>query len=892
MKRLFLIDGHGLAYRAFFAIKGLSNSRGEPTNAVYGFTTILLKLIREENPQYLAIAFDSDKPTFRHALYPEYKAHRERMPTELRFQIPIIRRLVSAFNIPWFCKDGYEADDLLGTMTRSMRDEVDEVIIVTGDKDMLQLVSPNVKILTTKHGLSEIVSYDEKKVVERFGVPPSLVVDVLGLSGDSSDNVPGVPGVGEKTAIKYVQEFGTIDNLFSNLHKLSSEKQRANLLQSKEQAYLSKKLVTIDQDVPMDITIDACQFKGYNEDNLSEILNELEFFTILKGLKMKQIISTTSYEVITTEEAFQSLLDTIRQKEAFSIDLETTGTNPMTAEIVGIAISYESGAGFYIPIQHHYLGVPYQLPKEVVLEGLHPLLSDVRIKKYGQNLKYELILFVRNGIELKGMAFDTMIASYLVNPEGRHNLEELALRYLKISKESYKDVVGKHEGFWEVEIERAAQYAGGDADTTYRLVEPLKNMLEERELTELYDNIELPLVEVLTQMEMNGIGIDYKYLQQISVQLKDALEKVQDEIYASAGERFNINSPKQLSFILFDRLQLPVIKRIKTGISTNEEVLEQLWPYHDLPKKILEYRELMKLKSTYVDALSELINPITGRIHTSYNQAVTATGRLSSSAPNLQNIPTKTELGYKIRKAFVPTEELDILLWADYSQIELRLLAHISHDETLIAAFINDEDIHTRTAQEIFLIPAEDITPVQRRIAKIVNFGVTYGMSPYGLSKELHISVTEAREFITNYFGRYKGVKAYLERQIEEARTNGYVSTLWGRRRYLQDINSSNKQLREFAERAAINAPIQGSAADLIKIAMLALHRRLLDKPEIKMVLQVHDELVFELPKAYLEETKKVVKECMEGAAKLDLPIKVDMQWGENWGTGKEGSSV
>ncbi len=858
MQRLFVIDGHGLVYRAYFAIKSLSTSKGILTNAVYGFINMLLKLLRDEKPEYLAVVFDSKTPTLRHEKFPQYKAQRKKMPDEMRQQIPLIMEVISAFNIPIFSMDGYEADDIIGTLVKRYKNEVDEIIVVSGDKDILQLVDEKIKVLTTKKGLSETVLYDIAGVRERFGVEPAKVTEVLAIAGDTSDNIPGIKGIGEKTAIKLIQEFGNLEKILGNPDNLSNENLRQKIKTYSQDAILSKELVTINTQVPITADLEECKVREYNEDRLFEILEKLEFKKLLKELglyKKIEVSQENDYQIITEKEKFQTLINLLTTSSSLAIELITTSTNPWQAKIVGIAISTKPYSACYIPIAHEYFDIPEQLSKEYVLNGLKPFLESKDIKKIGHNLKYKLLVLANHGINLEGIAFDTMLASYLLSERlDRPNLSDLS------------DIINR---------------ACSDVDWTYQLsYEVLKPKLEG--MRSLFEDMEMPLIKVLAQMEFDGIKIDIPYLKGLSQEFGQKINDLTKEIYQLADTEFNINSPKQLGFILFEKLKLPVLKKTKTGFSTDEEVLMQLRSYHPLPDKLLAYRELTKLKSTYVDALSELTDPITHRLHTCYNQTIAATGRLTSSDPNLQNIPIRTDLGNRIREAFIP-EEGCLLISADYSQIELRILAHISKDERLIQAFIDNEDIHTQTAVEIFGGVPESITSKMRRAAKVVNFGITYGMSAYGLSKELMITSGQAKEMIEQYFERYPGVKGYIDKTIEEAKLNGFVTTLWGRRRYLPEINSPNRTLREFAERQAVNMPIQGTAADLIKIAMLEIHKGL-DRQKARMLLQVHDELVFEVKKDSLDEVVELVKGCMEGIADFLVPIKVDIHSGENWG--------
>lgn len=851
MKRLFLIDGHGLAYRAFYAIANLSNSKGVPTNAVYGFTTMLLKLLKEEKPDYLLVTLDSPTPTFRHQIYPDYKAQRQKMPEEMRQQIPLIQEVVKAFNLPVLTKDGYEADDLLAAMAKQWRDEVDEVVIVTSDKDALQLVETKIKVLATKKGLSETILYDLAGVKERFGVQPEQVVDVLALAGDSSDNVPGVKGIGEKKAIDLVQRFGGIEQIYSQLDQIDSQATRKQLETDYEKALLSKRLVTLELQIPLQISLADCQVTSYNKEKLLPVLTELGFRKIINELNLLAEAERGEYKPITSQEELSQLIRRMEQAGMVSLSLQMTDESDKEAELAGIALACQPG-------QAYYIGMDAQV--------LSPILESERIRKYGYDLKSVIVALSRYGLKLRGIAFDVMVADYLLNPAGKHNLTDMAFDYLGI-KAAIKA--------------ETADYACYQADISLCLIEPLTAQLRDKGLIQLFEKIEMPLIEVLASMEQDGIKVDIDYLQQLSQQFEQELTRLEQEIYTLAGTNFNINSPKQLSFILFEKMHLPVSKKTRTAYSTNEQVLNELRTYHPLPGKILEYRELAKLKSTYVDALSALVNPQTGRLHTSYNQTGTTTGRLSSREPNLQNIPIKTGLGRLVRQAFVPQTGY-LLLCADYSQIELRLLAHISEDPNLIDSFLNDEDIHTSTASEIFGVKPDLVTQQMRRTAKVVNFGITYGMSPYGLSQELNISSKQAKEIIERYFNKYSRVKEYIERTINEVEEKGYITTMWGRRRYLPDINSSNKTLRELAQRQAINMPIQGSCADIIKLAMLDIHQRI-DRQKAKMLLQVHDELVFEVLEEETEGIISLVRQGMEKAAHLRVPLKVDIKLNSSW---------
>ena len=880
--QLFLIDGSSYVFRAFYAIGQLSTSKGFPTNAIFGFTSMLLRVLREMNPEYVAVIFDAKGPTFRDEIYSDYKANRPAMPQGLELQIPYIKRIIEAYNIPVIEKEGYEADDVIGTIATEVAKQGVDVIIVTGDKDMLQLVDEHIRTLDTAKNRS----CGPREVVERYGVAPGEITDVMALMGDSIDNIPGVPGIGEKTAVALISEYKTLDNLLANRERLPRRKLVEALRCFSEQARLSKRLATISTDVPLEYDLRDFLLSEPDVGRLKEIFRELEFNKFLKEIT-SETLSIEDYHIVTEEDEFSNLVGELRGCRGFSFDFETTSRDPMLAELVGFSLSFAPHRAYYVPMGHRYPGVPRQLDRDFVLGRLKPLLEDEELKKFGQNIKYEYVLLKRNGIELKGIECDTMVASYLVNPtKHNHNLEEIAREYLDHRMISYKDMVGsgkKEVTFDRVDLQSAKNYSCEDSDVTFLVSHILLSKLEEEGLKDLLNEVEIPLIEVLAHMEMVGVKIDRSLLEEMSKEFENKLASVEDRIYLVAGERFNINSSKQLAKILFDKLKLPRLKRTKTGTSTDTEVLTKLAHQHDLPGEILAYRSLSKLKSTYIDALPKLINPRTGRVHTSYNQTVTATGRLSSSDPNLQNIPIRSEEGKRIREAFIP-EEGWLMLSADYSQIELRILAHLARDNALCEAFQRDEDIHTRTASNIFGVSLDSVTSEMRRQAKVINFGIIYGMSAFGLGKELDIDPKVASAYIEGYFEKYKGVKEYIDSSLRESREKGYVTTLFGRRRYLPEINSSNRMARNAAERTALNTPIQGTAADLIKVAMIHIHGQLKDlKLSTKMVIQVHDELVFECPEGELEQVTRIVREGMEGAMECSVPLKVSIARGRSW---------
>ncbi len=886
-KCLFLIDGSALAYRSYFAFirNPLINSKGENTSAAFGFASSILKILREENPDYIGVVFDTKAPTFRHEIYKEYKSTRAKMPEEMVSQLPRIMQLVKALNIPLLEMDGFEADDLMGTLALRAKKKGLKVILVTGDKDFLQLVDEDIKVLNPRKSGEEIELYDMKMVQEKLGVPPEKVTDLLGLMGDSSDNVPGIPGVGEKTALELIREFIDLEGVLANADKVKRKNVSKNLIEHADLARLSKKLVTIDTDVPLKLDLDSLQRKEFNLPLLKEFFKELEFTRFLQEITSSEKKEKMQYSTVDEEGEFKKLLSRIKDAKEFAVDTETSCRSPIESELVGISVSLEKEEAFYIPVGHRE---GKNLDINLVLKEFKPLLEDDKIKKTGQNLKFDLEVLKNYGIDLNGIGFDTMLASYLLNPSSRqHSLSSLALEYLDYRMIPISDLIGsgkKQKSFAEVPVKSATSYSCEDADITLRLKEILEPRLKSYSLDKLFYEVELPLIQVLAGMELIGVSIDVDYLKELSSRMDVELSRIVNQIYKMAGKEFNLNSPKQLSKVLFEDMGLTPIRKTakKTIASTDFGVLEELAKVHPLPQKLLEYRQLFKLKSTYIDALPALVNKKTKRVHTSFNQTVTATGRLSSSEPNLQNIPIKTEIGSQIRKGFIPKNEDYLLLSADYSQVELRILAHFSEDETLMDSFFKGEDIHTRTASEVFGVPLDKVTPEQRRQAKTANFAIIYGVSAYGLSQQTEMTPKEASMFIDIYFKRYPRVQAHLENLIEKARKDGYVTTLLGRRRYIPEIDSPNKQKREFAERVAINTPHQGSAADLIKVVMIVIARELKDKKS-KMILQVHDELVFEVYKPELEEVKAMVRDKMENTVRLKVPVKVDIKVGENW---------
>ena len=881
MPKLFIVDGSSYFYRAYFAVGALSTSRGLPTNAIFGFSNMLLKLIKDFKPEFLAIAFDTPKPTFRNQIYQDYKANREEMPSDLQEQIPYIKKVVEAFKIPCLEKEGFEADDIIATVTRTLEKKKWDVVIVSGDKDLMQLVDDRVSMFDTMRNKE----YKIEDVKEKFSVPPERVVDVLALAGDTSDNIPGVPNIGLKTASRLVSEYGDLTQIYENLDKLKP-KLKESLIHFKETALMSKELVKLDERVVFDWSEASLKYAGYHEQKLGALFQELEFNKLSKelGLKTetKSDIEYKKYQYIKNEEEFDEWVGKFKKARKFSFDFETTGLNPLKAKLVGMSFSLNSEEHAYLPLAHEHVPDDVKPPSvDRALEKLKPLFEDESIKKIGQNLKYEYCVLKAYGISLKGICDDTMIASYLVNPEMAHNLDALALQYLNHHNITFDEMVpDKKKTFASVPVEKAYIYACEDADVALRLSHILREQLSQNKMLKLYEDVELPLVSVLAEMEGKGVKIDTKFLKTLSVTMGEEIKELEVKIFKLAGGEFNVRSPKQLSHILFEKLKLPVVTKTKTGFSTNEEVLQKLSSQHALPKLLLEYRELDKLKSTYVDALFDLADPETNRVHTSYNQTVVATGRLSSSKPNLQNIPIRTERGREIRQAFI-AEKGFLILSADYSQIELRLLAHFSQDEKLVHAFKNDLDVHEATAIEVFKKNTKDL----RRMAKAINFGIIYGQSSYGLSRTLEIPVEEAQAYINGYFEKYSGVREYLQKSLYETRKKGFTTTILGRRRYLPNLRSSNQQLLKMAERMAINAPLQGSAADLIKLAMIRVCKAMEEeKMKSSLIMQVHDELVFEVLKSEEKEVESLVRKEMEGALSLSVPLKIDISVGSNWG--------
>lgn len=916
---LILVDGSSYLYRAYHAFPPLTNSRGEPTGAMYGVLNMLRSLILQYQPTHAAVVFDAKGKTFRDELFEDYKSHRPPMPDDLRAQIEPLHAMVKAMGLPLLAVSGVEADDVIGTLALEAEKAGRPVLISTGDKDMAQLVTPGVTLINTM--TNTILGPEE--VQTKYGVPPELIIDFLALMGDSSDNIPGVPGVGEKTAQALLQGLGGLDTLYANPEKIAeltfrgAKTMAAKLEQSKELAYLSYKLATIKTDVELELGCEQLEVQQPAADELLTLFKQYEFkrwITDVEAGKWMQAkgakpaaqpqkaaeveaepeapasqLSYDNYVTILDENVLLEWIERLKKAPLFAFDTETDSLDNVSANLVGLSFATEPGVACYIPVAHDYLDAPEQISRERALELLKPLLEDEKALKVGQNLKYDRGIMQNYGIELRGIAFDTMLESYTLDSvAGRHDMDSLAERWLKHQTISFEEIAGKGKKqltFNQIDLETAGRYAAEDADVTLQLHQKMWPKLETvAGPLNIFKNVEMPLVPVISRIERNGVKIDPAILHAHSGELTKRLAELELKAHEIAGEAFNLSSTKQLQTILFEKQGIKPLKKTPGGApSTSEEVLEELALDYPLPKVILEYRGLAKLKSTYTDKLPLMISPITGRVHTSYHQAVTATGRLSSTDPNLQNIPVRNEEGRRIRQAFIAPEDY-VILSADYSQIELRIMAHLSRDKGLLSAFAEGKDIHRATAAEVFGLPLESVTGEQRRSAKAINFGLIYGMSAFGLSRQLNIPRKESQKYMDLYFERYPGVLEYMERTRAQAKDQGYVETLDGRRLYLPDINSSNGARRAGAERAAINAPMQGTAADIIKRAMIAVDGWLeTDKPRVKMIMQVHDELVFEVHKDDVEAVSKKVHELMESSMKLDVPLLVEVGSGKNW---------
>jgi DNA polymerase-1 len=879
----YLIDGSNYVFRAFYAIRELSNSRGFPTNAIYGFTTMLMRLLREQKPDYIAVAFDVKGPTFRHDAFEQYKATRKATPDTLIPQIPCIKNIVRGFSIPVLEQQGIEADDIIGTLATRYARQGFKVVIVSGDKDLLQLVTGDVILMDT---MKDKI-YDIAAVRERFGVAPDRLVEILGLMGDASDNIPGVPGIGPKNALRLIEEYGNIEEIIKNVDRLTNAKAKQSIREYAGQARMSRELAIIRTDAVFDVDLEACRYTGPDVEILKGLLQEYEFSSLIQELKIREEALEGHYLKITDAGALTRLAEKLRHVEAFSLEMVAAGDAPLQADVIGLALCAGAGEASYIPSGHDDFGTLSQLREADILAALAPALSDEKIKKHGHDLKYMILILARRGVDLKGLGCDTMVAAYLLNPS-RHgfDLAEVVREQLQRRVMSVKELAGSGARalpLGRIKPETMTDYACRRADAVFKLAEDVSQKLSRQGFGELFDQVEMPLVQVLAAMEKKGVLLDVALLKDMSREIQQLLSLSENKIHALAGEKFNVNSPKQLQAILFDKLGLPRGKKTKEGYSTDVDVLNDLAASHELPAEILAYRGFAKLKSTYIDALPLMVHADTGRVHTSYNQTVTATGRLSSSNPNLQNIPIRTLEGRRIRQAFIAPDGWRMIA-ADYSQIELRVLAHLSQDPSLTDAFASGEDIHSRTASDIFGVFPAMVNAEMRRQAKVINFGVLYGMSAFGLARELHVSQKLAQAYIDGYFEKFQGVRRYLDGILENARKNGYVSTLFNRRRYLPEINHNVAAVRQFAERTAINAPIQGTAADLIKAAMINIARIFAERRlRAAMIMQVHDELVFEAPESETREVMALVKTEMENVMRLSVPLKVDIGSGQNW---------
>ena len=894
-ERIIIIDGNSLVNRAFYALPPLATSDGIQTNAIYGFLTMLLRVMEDYNPDYIGVAFDKRAPTFRHKKFTDYKAGRKKMAPELAAQIEPLKEILDAFNIYRVELEGFEADDLIGTLAKHFDNKGIETLIVTGDRDALQLVTDFTKILFTKKGISNLEIYDDKKVIEEYEVTPEQFIDLKGLMGDKSDNIPGIPGVGEKTAIKLLKQFGNMENLLQNTEKITGEKLRERIELNRENAVLSKKLATIVTDVPVNIDTDQLRKREINYNKLIELFKRYEFNSLIPRIKKDAEQTEDSNEnIITTENdmgeniveitcmnELKIMLSEAKEHGSITLKTITEEKNIVTDNILHLAITIKGDIQYYINFQN------FRENRQELMDALKEILESDGIKKIGHNLKKEIVHFYRYNINIRNLYFDTMIGEYLIDSaRSNYNLGDLALQYLGESVVGERHLTGKGRSqisLWETSDDESKKMICNYIRITNKIYRFIKEELKNLDLEGLYYDIELPLVEVLASMEFRGIKADKNILLDLGMEFGEKIDQLTEEIYNLSGVEFNINSPKQLGEVLFEKLGLPPVKKTKTGYSTDAEVLEKLYDKHYVIPKILEYRQITKLKSTYVDGLLNIINPVTNRIHSNFNQTVVTTGRISSTEPNLQNIPVRLEIGRRLRKAFI-CDDGYLFIDADYSQIELRILAHISGDKNLIDAFIKDQDIHKRTASEIFEVPMDEVTSGMRSDAKAVNFGIVYGISDFGLSRNLNISVHKAKQYIDSYFEKYPSIKLYMEDIVKEAKEKGYVSTIFHRRRNLPQLKSSNFNIRSFGERMAMNTPIQGSAADIIKIAMVKIYRTLEERNlKAKLILQVHDELLIECPENEKETVTRILQESMEDAVKISVPLKVDISYADNW---------
>jgi len=894
-KRLFIIDGMALIYRSHFAMikNPLTTKNGQHTSAIYGLANSIFKIIREEKPDFLTVAMDCREPTFRHKMYDLYKANREAMPDELVSQLAYIDNMIKNMNIPIIRKPGYEADDIMGTLAKRASKEGIDTYLVSGDKDLMQVVSESVKLYTPGNRFKPTTIYGPEEVKEKWGINPDKMIEFLSLLGDSSDNIPGVDGVGKKTAAKLLVEYGNIESILENIDSIKNKRVREGLLNGGDKLDLAIKLVSLDNDVELDVEVKDLIKCDMDSNNLKTFFNDMEIHSLSNQLESidnknnkKSIDKEKDYKTILSKEQLKDLIPKLLNADLISIDIETSQLDPIEADIVGVSISIKPNQGYYIPIifPEQESTDAYDLDLVTVLNLLKKVLEDKKIKKCGQNLKYDSLIFKRHGIDLKGIEFDSMIAEHILHPEkNSYKLDNLSVEYFGYEMQPIEDLIGKGKdqiSMSGVPLSDISFYAIEDADVALQLTRELKPLIDKNKLNNPYYEIEIPLIPILVEMENLGAYVDKKILSDLSVEVDEKIEKLETKIFSISNSEFNLNSPKQLAVVLFDDLKLKQVKKRSTSI----EVLEELKFHHPLPELILKYRHLSKLSSTYIKALPEHINGRTGRVHTSFNQTIASTGRLSSTKPNFQNIPIRTDIGKQIRKAIRAQNDDSVILSADYSQIELRIMAHYSKEPELIHAFTNNIDIHTRTAALVYKVDEKDVTSNQRRTAKVVNFGIMYGAGPFRMSKELGISMKDAKSLVETYFKTYPGIQKYIQETIEEAHLKGYVSTLNGRKRYAQSLGTSNMNVQKAEERALINMPIQGTAAELIKIAMINIHNKIQDKKlDSRMILQIHDELIFEVPKYEIENFSELVKFEMENALKLSIPLKVDFSWGPSW---------
>ncbi|MSS43565.1 DNA polymerase I [Anaerosalibacter bizertensis] len=884
--RLMIIDGSSLLHRGFYALPLLSTKDGIYTNGVYGFLTMLYKITEEYEPDYISVAFDKKAPTFRHLEYDLYKANRQKSPNELSLQFPILKEVLSAMNINQIEIEGYEADDIAGTIAKFGEEKGLEVILVTGDRDYLQLASEKSKVLVTKKGITELEVFDNKIIMDKYGIKPEQFIDLKGLMGDQSDNIPGVPGIGEKTGLKLIKEFGSMENIYENIEKVSGKKRKESLIEYRQQAFMSKKLGEIVTNVPIELDMEKFIVKEPNWEKLKELYEKLEFKSLLDKIPKDKIKDSreefkSEFVLVNNNKEFNNIINNIKKDKKFGFKIIYSGPNPLKDEIIGICIKPKESSSYYINCENNNILDSFK-------DSFKEIFESEDIEKIGHNIKEDIIGLFRLDINISDISFDSMIGQYLINPsQTDYSIHELAKEYFDIFIESEEELLGKGKNkktFKSLELEKRVEYFSKILDLTFMLENQIKGIVKSQGMEKLYYDIELPLIEVLASMEYLGFKIDMDIINELGKEFDDKINNLTIEIYDLAGREFNVNSPKQLGEVLFDDLDLPVIKKTKTGYSTNAEVLDKLKDKHPIIDKILKYRQIVKLKSTYIDGLINLVDDETNRIHSSFNQTVTNTGRISSTEPNLQNIPVKTEEGRKIRKAFVSENENYVLVDGDYSQIELRVLAHISDDPKLKEAFYHNEDIHTKTASEVFEVEKEEVTPLMRSRAKAVNFGIVYGISDYGLSRDLDISRKEAKKYIDNYLKNYEKVKEYMDNIIEVGKRDGYVETILNRRRYLPELKSRNYVVRSFGERVAMNTPIQGSAADIIKIAMVRVYKELKKRNmKSKLILQVHDELIIEAHEDEKEEVENILRQIMESSVELNVPLKVDIKMGESW---------